>query len=234
MRGTMWQVMMEVMQLTSAWDALTSRICDAVLNTWFHGSSTLRSKRPSLAGMVETGQKILRWLNPIKSRNLKHRSTEYLADVEKGMKIDWLGILQLLASTAGTILASKKAEERVERWVTSDVLHWLVGIDEKVYLGLFAQKRVTGQSLLRFSNYEKLQAFVDENNGVPCPASPRPALHIARVARGRGAAVCCADVTLARLRQSGPGTSSDAMSCACVASQSASWPWVQRGRRQRR
>ena len=187
MRGTMWQVMMEVMQLTSAWDALTSRICDAVLKTWFHGSSTLRSKRPSLAVMVETGQKILRWLNnPIKSRNLKRRrAEEYLADVEKGMKINWLqGILELPASRAGTILAFKKAEERVERWVTGDVLSWLVGIDEKVYLGLFAEKRVTGRLLLRFSNYEKLKAFVDDNSGVPCPASPRPALHIARVAQG--------------------------------------------------
>ena len=192
-RYNVWQVMMEVMQLTSAWDALTSRICWAVLNTWLDGPG-LRSRRSPLAGSLKTGQTILRWLNPIKALNpkkvKKKTKEDYEADIEKGMKIDWLGILDTPASMAGTTLALKKAAERVEKWATSDVLRWLVEIDEKSFLGLFAEKRVTGPTLLMFVEregkydvkYKKLQTFVIKNSSAPphpsCLASPC-ALHIA-------------------------------------------------------
>ena len=169
----MWQAMIEVMQLTSAWDALTSRICDAVLNTWLDGS-ILRSKRPPLAGSLEIGQKIRISLNPFKSnpqKDEKKKNSDYVADVEKGMKIDWLGISNTPALVDGTTLALKKAGERVEKWVTSDVLRWLVDIDEKSFLGLFAEKRVTGGTLLEFSKcdgeYQKLQKFIEDNKSAP-------------------------------------------------------------------
>ena len=229
--------MIEVMQLTSAWDALTSRICDAVLNTWLDGS-ILRSKRPPVAGSLEIGQKIRMLLNPFKS-NPQKKNSDYVADVEKGMKIDWLGISNTPALVDGTTLALKKAEEQVEKWVTRDVLRWLVDIDEKSFLGLFADKRVTGGTLLEFSKcdgeYKKLQKFIEDNNSAPLRlfrlARPH-GLHIARglfaSMWGRGGGVRRARLTLARPRQSGPGTRCDATSCACTASQSTSWPCIQR------
>ena len=175
----MWQEMMMVMQLTSGWDALTARICTAVLKTWLDGS-TLHSKKVP-----------------------EKRREDYIEDVEKGMKVHWLGISDTPALMAGTTLAMKKAEERVEQWATSDVLRWLVDIDEKAYLGLFAEKGVTGETLLMFSKCPpdyahrapttptkgcawsandlktsvNLKTFVEKYSAPPrCPASPRAAL----------------------------------------------------------
>ena len=165
---------MEVMQLTSAWDALTSPICKAVLKTWLNGG-TARDQ-----GFFEFIKSLVP-LSKIQSALIEApASKNYEADVEKGMKIDWLGIAPSDALTAGTALALKKSEEHVERWTTNNVLRWLVDVDEKAYLGVFAEKRITGATLLMFSyreadygsmwkiNHKKLQDFIEASLG------PRP------------------------------------------------------------